>query len=279
MPRTEIFSGVYLTVEDLPGGAAGSGRAMIVEVLWDTPGVRLVNRPFSYPLDPGDPASPQYRLALPDWSLFRDGAAILVNTTEYTPAGILDSIPGKPVRSVETEVVDGKVSHVHEHSYLMYWDKNMTPRLLDTKPPDAKSLADAVIGFGVQGIQIYDGQARYNSIDDKDALISRTFIGFNPTSRTLYLLAFEKASVYTMVQRALDAGVTFGAQFDSGSSTTLADRGRRQGRSAPRRYPQPAPAWTLSRDLCRQAVELIVSGGPPQMRGVFLRRPCFSVNT
>ena len=73
MPRTEIFSGVYLTVEDLPGGAAGSGRAMIVEVLWDTPGVRLVNRPFSYPVDPGDPASPQYRLtrarlgALPRW--------------------------------------------------------------------------------------------------------------------------------------------------------------------------------------------------------------------
>ena len=52
MARTEIFSGVYLTVEDLPGGAQGSGRAMIVEVLWDTPGVRLVNRPFSYPVDP-----------------------------------------------------------------------------------------------------------------------------------------------------------------------------------------------------------------------------------
>ena len=113
----------------------------------------------------------------------------------------------------------------------------------------------------MQGIQIYDGQARYNSIDDKDALISRTFIGFNPTSRTLYLLAFEKASVYTMVQRALDAGVKFGAQFDSGSSTTLLVGAGAKGVLAPRRYPQPSPAWAISGDLCGQAQELITADG------------------
>ena len=219
--RTEIFKGVFLTVGDVPAGPLGSGRVMIVEVKWDTPGVRLVNRPFSYPLKSGDPGAPQYRLALADWSLFRDGASILVNTTEYTPDSKFHSLPGMPVRSVETVVVDGQVSHVDENSYLMYWDKDMNARLLFTKPPDPKSLAEALVGFGVEGVQIYDGQARYNAIDGKSDLLSRTFIGFNEAKRTLYLLAFERASAYEMIQRALEAGVEFGAQVDTGGATNL----------------------------------------------------------
>ena len=220
-PRTEIFNGVFLTVEDVPGGQGGSGRVMIVEVKWDTPGVRIANRPFSYALKPDDPNAPQYRLALADWSLFRDGASILVNTTEYAPDSKFRSFPGMPVRSVETVVAEGQVSHVDANSYLMYWDKDGHARLLFTKPPDAASLADAKVGFGVEGVPIYDGQARYNAFSNKTDLISRTFIGFNENTRTLYLLAFERASAYEMVQRALEAGVRFGAQVDSGSSTTL----------------------------------------------------------
>ena len=219
--RTEIFNGVFLTVENVPASSRGSGRVMIVEVKWDTPGVRLVNRPFSYPLKTGDPSAPQYRLAMADWSLLRDNASILVNTTEYTPNSKFHSLPGMPVRSVETVVVDGKVSHVDKNSYLMYWDKEMQAHLLFTKPPDPRSLAEAVFGFGVQGVQIFDGKTRYNAIDNKNDLISRTFIGFNENNKTLYLLAFERASVNEMVQRALAAGVRFGAQVDSGSSTNL----------------------------------------------------------
>ena len=219
--RTEIYNGVFLTVEDVPAGPLGSGRAMIVEVKWDTPGVRLVNRPFTYPFESGDPKAWHYRLEMADWALLRDNASILVNTTLYSPSNLLQALPGMPVRSYETVVVDGKVSHVDKNSYLMYWDKQMQAHLLFTKPPDPESLAEAVLGFGVQGVQIYDGHARYNAIDGKSDLQSRTFIGFNEAKKTLYLLAFERASAYEMIERALKAGVTFGGQVDTRHATDL----------------------------------------------------------
>jgi hypothetical protein len=221
MERTEIFKGVFLTVEQLPSSEHGGGRVMIAEVHWDTPGVELVHRAYTWPLAPENPAAPHYKLTLPDWSLFKYRPALLVNTTRYDPHGPLDSIPGRPVRSVETVVVDGQPSHVHPHSYLMYWDADKRARLLENKPPDAASLAAAVMGISLQGYQIAGGRPHPHSMDSRADLIDRTFIGFDPTRNILYLLAFEKASGDLMIDRALRAGVMFGGQVDSGSATAL----------------------------------------------------------
>ena len=219
MPRTEIYRGVYLTVESLPDSPHGNGRIMIVEVHWDTPGVTLRNRPYSFA--PFGPSSPHYRLANADWALWREEARVLVNTTGYEPSDWWRSLPGMPVRSHETIVVDGVPSHLHQHTYLMYWDEDLEAHQLLRKPPDAESLAQAQLALGIQGVPISDGKARYHAIAGHELVMPRTFIGFDPARKILWLMAFENADVTAMLERAVEAGVQFGGMMDSGGSTHL----------------------------------------------------------
>ena len=219
--RTEIYKGVFLTVDELPKSSEGSGKVMIVEVHWDTPGVRIANRPFDYQFSPENPISPHYDLEFADLALNRTQAAVLMNTCIFQPDAILKSLPGRSVRALDPVVVDGRVSHVHEHSYLLYWDELMNVHMLQSKPPDVDSLANAVHGLGMQGIQVNAGTAGYGALDGKDDVYSRTFIGVDPLKRILYLIAFENASGYVMIDRAVREGVIFGGQLDSGSSTNL----------------------------------------------------------
>jgi hypothetical protein len=221
LERTEIFQGVYLTVLDYPKSADGGGRVMIVEVHWDTPGVRLQHRPYDYAFSPDDPTSPHYNLAFADWALMRHRPAILVNTTRYSPSGYLDSLPGMAVRTHETLVVDGHPSHIHEHSYLMYWDADGEAHMQTSKPPSQQSLDAAVLGIGMQGIQIAQGRAQINAVATHGMAYSRTFIGCDPTSKILYLMAFESATPRRMLSVARDAGVVYGGMVDSGDGTSL----------------------------------------------------------
>lgn len=219
--RTEIFKGIFLTVEDLPKSEHGQGRVMIVEVHWDTPGVKLSHRDFLGIHSPDDPHAPHFRLTLADWALLREKPAISVNTTRYHPDRYRDSLPGKLVRTLETLVVDSRVSHIHEHSYLMYWDKDMEARILTRKPPSQEALEAAVLGISLQGIQINEGQPGYRSMADLDVVDDRTFIGVDPIRRILWLFAFEAASGRLMIERALQEGVIFGGKVDSGDGTSL----------------------------------------------------------
>jgi hypothetical protein len=221
MDRTEIFRGVFLTVDSIQKEADGSGRVMIVEVHWDTPGIRFANRSFDFELDPSNPESPHYRLAYADWALMRERASVLINTTIFLPDSRASIFPGMPVRSNETLVVQGSVSHIHEHSYLLYWDKEGDVHLEQSKPPSPESLEAAVTGIGLQGIPVFDGRARLNAIDHKDESFPRTFIGVDPRRKILFLMAFEEATAYAMIERAVEAGVVHGGMLDSGNSTNL----------------------------------------------------------
>lgn len=217
LERTEIYRGVHLTV----GQTASGGRSMLVEVAWETPGVKLVHREYSYPFSTENPIAPHYKLTLPDWSLHKYGPAVLVNTTRYEPDAVLASLPGMKVRTSETVVVDGKPSHIHDHSYLIFWDADGKAALQTTKPPSPENLARAVTGFSFQGVQISEGRARSNTMSSLDDVIDRTFIGIDPLRNILFLMALEKATGHEMIDRALQAGVVFGGQVDSGSATTL----------------------------------------------------------
>lgn len=218
--RTQIFRGVYLTVEAPEQTHSNGGKVMIVEAHWDAPGVKLVNRPYSYRDAPADPAASHYRLEWADWGLLRSGAAALVNTSIYYPAEFWRSLPGFPVWSLETIVVDGQPSHVDPHSYLLYWDSAMEVHLQATKPPDQASLERAVLGVGLQGVQVLDGLPRYQAIGDEESS-PRTFLGVDPVRKILYLIAFEDATARFMIDRAVESGVVFGGQLDSGGASHL----------------------------------------------------------
>ena len=226
---SEIFRGIYLTVEDIHGEDGSNGRMMLVAIHWDTPGIELAGRAFDFPPDPSDPTAPHYRLTYPDWALFREKAAVLVNTTLFYPDRWMSLLPGFSVRSNETLVVNGEVSHVHDHSYLLYWDAAGNVHLQTTKPPSRTSLEAAVTAIGIQGIPVNNGEARMNAIANHDAAHARTFIGVDPQEKILYLMAFEKATVRQMLDRAVAAGVQFGGQVDGGSSTNLLIGGKAKG--------------------------------------------------
>lgn len=219
--RREIFKGVFLTVEELEDSADGSGRAMIVEVHWDTPGVNLRHRPFSFEPDPNDPEAPIYRLEPADWGLLRHKASVLINSTRYLPEVFYRSYPGAKVRSVETLIIDGKMSHLHKHSYLMYWDKDRNAHQLVNKPPTPESLEEAVLAMGIQGVQVWDRRAHYRALGNRDLTIPRTFIGIDTERHILWLMAFENVSGYRMIDRAVELGMEFGGQMDSGDGTSL----------------------------------------------------------
>lgn len=219
--RAEIFQGVFLTVEDAFYVEEASGKTMILEVHWDAPGLRLANRPFDYDVNPEDTSGPHYELKYADVALRQADAAILVNTSLYTPADLLNSLPTRPVRSIDTLVVDGQISHIHAHSYLLYWDDAMNAELLLEKPPAQDKLEKAVLGIGMQGVQVMDGRPNYNALGDQDIQQARTFIGIDPDGRRLYLMAFENATGRHMINRAIQAGVIYGGQLDSGDATNL----------------------------------------------------------
>ncbi len=125
------------------------------------------------------------------------------------------------VRSLETLVVESRVSHLHEHSYLLYWDDEMRAGALTHKPPDPEILQKARLAIGLQGVQVSEGLPRTNTFADLDLLGDRTFIGIDPEREILFLMAFEKASGHLMIDRAVEAGVIYGGQVDSGDGTTL----------------------------------------------------------
>ena len=219
--KREIFKGIHLQVKQLDTASGRTATLMLIEVHWNTPGVEIRNRPLVSPVDPGNPAGPHYRLANADWALLRTGADVLMNTTRYSPSNPMFSLPGMPVHSVETVVDGNDVSHVHEHSYLLYIDDAGSGHVHLEKPPTGKVLNDAVWGIGLQGVQIADGIPRYNALSDLVDEIPRSFIGMDPDRKILYLLAFDRIDGRTQIDAAISSGVKYGGQVDSGGSTSL----------------------------------------------------------
>lgn len=217
----EIYKGVYLTIEDIDDQGGDKSRVMMTKIQWDTPGLEIYNRKFSYPVDSDNSEQFHYRLSYADYALRKEGASVLVNTTLYRPAPIWRIFPGLPVRTNETIVQNGAVSHVHDHSYLLYWDRNMNLQAITAKPPDRLSLEKAWIGIGLQGIQINNGKPAQGAIDTDQEQFDRTFIGVNPSQKTLYLFAFQNVTAETAVDYAVAAGVQYGGSVDSGNSSNL----------------------------------------------------------
>ncbi|OKH18753.1 phosphodiester glycosidase family protein [[Limnothrix rosea] IAM M-220] len=219
-----IYQGVDLLVTEIPDNL-GKGRMMAVRVQWDTPGLEMQHREPDFPL-PAEPWNQTegdrlFKLTLADWALQRQQPSIFVNTTRYTPHQIWRSIPGNAVTTLETLVIDGQASHQHKHSYLLWWDKAGNARIETNKPPTTEILQTAVLGIGVQGVSISEGQARPGAMSGFADPIPRTFMGIDNTNKYLYLIAFEEITDAGMVEMAIALGVQDGAMVDSGDATHL----------------------------------------------------------
>ena len=154
------------------------------------PGIELYVTPTDQTLDG---SGYQYRLKRVGTVAQREGLAVAVNGSLFAkePALIPGYRSGQRAKGVETVVADGRVSHVWEHTYLLWFDTDLVPTLERRKPPPPTALARANGGLGGRVSDWQTGASRTALNRTPDA---RTAIGVDPGRRLLFLAVFESAS-------------------------------------------------------------------------------------
>lgn len=211
---TEIYQGVWYRCDRLTPDEEGRGLVHIVRIDLAAPGVQL----YVTPLDAQAAAQgAQYRLALPMAVLDGNRLAVAVNGTLFNVLGRLP-IPGALAKSNETLVSSGAVSHIHAHSYLLWFDGQLMPTLQTTKPPSADALRRARWGISGQGVMLARGQSAPPPGTKRDC---QTAIGIDPSRRLLWLMVFENASSRAAARAMAAAGATDAILVDSGDSSCM----------------------------------------------------------
>ena len=127
--------------------------------------------------------------------------------------------PGDLANGVETVVANHVVSHVWEHTYLLWFDDALTPHLQRSKPPAAEALAQAKWGIGGQGVGLWDGQVWPGSDRRPD---SRTAVAVDQQRKLLFLAVGQNISPHLLLEKLADLGAKDGMLLDGGSSSAMA---------------------------------------------------------
>jgi hypothetical protein len=215
--ETEIFTGVWYGCRVLSATPEGKGPMHWARIDLIAPGVE----PYVTPTDPAlEGTGYQYRLKRVGTVARAEGLAVAVNGSLFTKEPVLvpGYWPGQRASGVETVVSDGRVSHVWEHTYLLWFDAARTPALERQKPPTADVRARAVWGIGGQGVGLMDGRVGESSGRDPDA---RTAIGIDSQRRLLFLAVFESASPRRALEELAALGARDGMLLDGGGSTAM----------------------------------------------------------
>jgi hypothetical protein len=214
---TEIFLGVTYGCHELNHTEEGSGAIHWVRVDLTTPRIEL----YVTPLDATAVAhGRQYRLRRIKDVVNQEHLAVAINGTLFaSDSNPLIRLPGNFASSVETVVADHAVSHLWEHTYLLWFDDALAPHLRPSKPPTAEELVAAKWGIGGQGVWLRDGQVWPGS--DK-SLDSRTAVAIDGPHKLLYLAIGEYISPRRLLQELADLGAKDGMLLDGGGSSSMA---------------------------------------------------------
>ena len=153
---TEIFAGITYGRERLETTEEGRGFLHWVRIDLTAAGIEL----YVTPLDPTARAQGwQYRLRRIEDVVSREHLAVAINGTLFTSnSGWWPRMSGDLADSVETVVADHVVSHVWEHTYLLWFDDQLMPHLRPSKPPTAAELGRAKWAIGGQGVGLWGGK-------------------------------------------------------------------------------------------------------------------------
>jgi Phosphodiester glycosidase len=214
---TEIFEGITYGCRRLDTTEEGSGLVHWMSINLATPGIEL----YVTPLDPVAVAQGwQYRLRRVGDVVDKEKLAVAVNGTLFeSDSGWRPRMAGDLAKSLETVVADHVVSHVWEHTYLLWFDEQLTPYLRRSKPPTAAELARAKWGIGGQAVWLWDGKIWPGSDRRPD---SRTAIAVDRQRKLLFLAVGEHISPRLMLQELADLGAKDGTLLDGGSSSSMA---------------------------------------------------------
>ncbi len=214
---TEIFEGITYGCKRLDTTEEGSGLIHWVSINLATPGIEL----YVTPLDPVAVAQGwQYRLRRVGDVVDKENLAVAVNGTLFeSDSGWWPRMAGDLANSVETVVADHVVSHVWEHTYLLWFDDQLTPYLSRSKPPTADELARAKWGIGGQAVWLQDGKVWGGSSRSPD---SRTAVAIDRQRKLLFLALGQYISPRLLLQDLADLGAKDGMLLDGGGSSSMA---------------------------------------------------------
>ncbi len=213
---TEIFQGMTYGCDRLETNVEGSGLVHWVRIDLTAPGIEL----FVTPLDPTAVAEGwQYHLRRPADVLEQENLAVVINGTLFTSNSGWFRRSGDLARAVETVVSDHQVSHLWEHTYLLWFDDQLTPHLKPSKPPTAAELAQAKWGIGGQGVGLRAGDVWPGSSNTPD---SRTAVAIDPQRKILFLAVAEFISPRLLLEKLADLGAKDGMLLDGGCSSSMA---------------------------------------------------------
>ncbi len=214
---TEIFEGIIYGCKRVDTTEEGSGLVHWVSINLATPGIEL----NVTPLDPVAVAQGwQYRLRRVGDVVDKEKLAVAVNGTLFeSDSGWWPRMAGDLANSVETVVADHVVSHVWEHTYLLWFDDQLTPYLSRSKPPTADELARAKWGIGGQAVWLQDGKVWGGSSRSPD---SRTAVAIDRQRKLLFLALGQYISPRRLLQDLADLGAKDGMLLDGGGSSSMA---------------------------------------------------------
>lgn len=216
-PATEVFQGVIYCCERFKSDAEGSGLVHWVRVDLNAPGIEL----YVTPLDSTAVSRGwQYRLKKTGTVIRDEQLAVAVNGTLFTSDSGWIRMTGDLARAVETTVADHRISHVWEHTYLLWFDDELRPRFEKSKPPARAVLSKARWGIGGQGVGLLEGKVREGI--ERSVVDSRTAIGIDPARKLLFLAVFEKATPRRALEKLAELGAVEGMLLDGGDSTSMA---------------------------------------------------------
>lgn len=223
----EIFEGVTYGCKQLDRTDEGHGLMHWFRVDLSAPGIEL----YVTPLDPSAVAQGwQYRLRYPQDVLRDQNLSVVINGTLFTENSGWVARAGDLARAVETTVADHHVSHVWEHTFLLWFDDALTPRLEVTKPPSDEVLRRARWAIGGQLVGLHDGKISSWADHQPNA---RTALGIDAAGKCLYGAVFEHASPRRALEELAALGARDATLLDGGHSTTMvidsAARGVRPG--------------------------------------------------
>jgi len=216
-PMEEIFQGITYGCELITPGPEGNGHLYWARVDLMAPGIEL----YVTPLDPAALSQGwQYRLKWIADVVRQEGLSVAINGTLFTS----DSrwrlrLPGDLAKSAETVVANHVVSHIWEHTYLLWFDDLLTPHLETTKPPNVKVLRMAKWGIGGQGVGLRNGTLSPGNSQSPD---SRTAVGIDASRKLLFLAVGEKISPRLILEKLADLGAKDGMLLDGGGSSSMA---------------------------------------------------------
>src|SRR5262249_14799789 len=216
-PQTEIFSGIIYGCELLQPTPEGRGIVHWVRIDLSTPGIELYVTPLdSSALREGR----EYRLRLIGDVVEKERLSVAVNGTLFTSSPRWrPRFSGDLANAVETAVSDHVVNHLWEHTYLLWFDDQLSPHLRPSAPPTPAELRAAKWGIGGQAVWLHEGRV-WPTADRKPD--SRTAIAIDEQRKLLFLAVGQWISPNLLLQILADLGAREGMLLDGGASSAMA---------------------------------------------------------